>query len=69
VHSVYNMVESDCTLMACDLLTSWCSREMGAIVWADVRSECACDSVLPFSKNVGLCSYPVQHYYSIYCLF
>lgn len=62
VNSIYNMVESDCTLMACDLLIAWCIIEMGAIAWADVSSAYAPGSVFSFSKNVELCSYPVQHY-------
>jgi len=70
VNSMYNMTESYCTLMACDLLTAWCIREMGAIAWADVSSEYAPGSVFSFfSKNVELCSYPLQHCLSIYYLF
>lgn len=39
VNSIYNVVESDCTLMACDLLTTWCVIEMGALAWAAISSE------------------------------
>ena len=70
VNSMYNMAESYCTLMACDLLTTWCIREVGAIAWAYVSSEYAPGSIFSFFyKNVEPCSYPVQHYLSIYYLF
>jgi hypothetical protein len=62
VNSTYNVVESDCTLMACDLLTTWCITEMGALAWADISSEYAPGYVFSFSKNVELHSYPIQHY-------
>lgn len=62
MNSTCSVVESDCTLMACDLLTTWCIIEMEALAWAVVGSGYAPGSVFSFSKNVELCSYPVQHY-------
>ena len=55
VNSMYNMAESYCTLMACDLLTTWCIREVGAIAWAYVSSEYAPGSVFSFFIKMWNC--------------
>jgi hypothetical protein len=43
LNRIYSMVESDYTLMVCDLLTAWGMRGMGPMAWAD---EYACGIVI-----------------------